>query len=158
MVNQGPRSIGVSEALGFERKDNFVIERTLERECGALPADLRGFGGGGELKICMNQVYSEAALVVSDARNRAQESIAGLEALIKRLPPSSTPKVLVYISEGMVLESRARPALVARAARSRGARDGLRASPDAVRRSTPPVRGRTRPIWPTVRPKKTASR
>jgi VWFA-related protein len=104
MVNQGPRSIGVSEALAFERKDNFVIERTLERECGALPADLRGFGGGGELKICMNQVYSEAALVVSDARNRAQESIVGLEALIKRLPPSSTPKVLVYISEGMVLD------------------------------------------------------
>jgi VWFA-related protein len=104
MPNQGPRAIGVSEALGFERDDKFVMERVLERECGAMPADLRGFGGGGELKICMDQVHSEAKLVASDARNRAQESIVGLEALIKRLPPSSTPKVLVYISEGMVLD------------------------------------------------------
>jgi VWFA-related protein len=105
LPNQGPRSIGISEALAFERDDRYVMERTLERECGALPTEFRGAGGGpGELKICMDQVHSEAMLVASDARNRAQESIVGLEALIKRLPPSSTPKVLVYISEGMVLD------------------------------------------------------
>jgi VWFA-related protein len=104
LTNHGPRALGVSEALAFERDDNFVMERVIERECGAMPNDLRGFAGGGELKICMDQVHSEATLVASDARNRAQESIIGLEALIKRLPPSATPKVLVYISEGMVLD------------------------------------------------------
>ncbi len=104
LPNQGPRAIGVSEALAFERDDNFTMDRVIERECGALPTEMRGFAGGGELKVCMNQVYSEASLVASDARNRAQESVIGLEALIKRLPPSSTPKVLVYISEGMVLD------------------------------------------------------
>jgi VWFA-related protein len=104
LPNQGPRSIGISDALAFERDDQFAMDRVIERECGALPTELRGFAGGGELKICMDQVHSEAKLVASDARNRAQESIIGLEALIKRLPPSSTPKVLVYISEGMVLD------------------------------------------------------
>ena len=77
------------------------MDRVIERECGALPAEART---GGEFKICLDQVHSEAQLVASDARNRAQESVIGLEALIKRLPPSSTPKVLVYISEGMVLD------------------------------------------------------
>jgi hypothetical protein len=52
----------------------------------------------------VSQVTSEASLVASDARDRARNSIIGLEALINRLPPSATPKILVFISEGLVLD------------------------------------------------------
>ena len=104
LAAHGRRALGISDALGFERDDNFLMERVIERECGGLPPDLRGFAGGGELKICMDEVHSEATLMASDARNRAQESVQGLQALLERLPPSTTPKILIYISEGMVLD------------------------------------------------------
>jgi VWFA-related protein len=99
----GRHALGISDALSYERNDTFQIERVIERECGVVPPDPRG-GVAGELKLCMDEVHSEAMLTASDARNRAQESVNGLQALLERLPPSATPKILIYISEGFVLD------------------------------------------------------
>ena len=52
--------------------------------------------------ICYSQVKSEAEQIAVDARQKARDSIAGLRALLERLPPSSTPKILVFVSEGLV--------------------------------------------------------
>jgi VWFA-related protein len=98
----GLRNIGVSDALAFERKDTAAMDRINERECG-LPASAGQRGAGSsEVVICYSQVLSEAQQIAADARQKARDSIAGLRALLERLPPSSTPKVLVFVSEGLV--------------------------------------------------------
>ncbi len=98
----GVRNVGVADALAFERKDALAIQRINERECGLpAPAGQRG-GGSSEVLTCYSQVKSEAEQIAADARQKARDSIAGLRALIERLPPSSTPKILVFVSEGLV--------------------------------------------------------
>jgi VWFA-related protein len=61
LAAHGRRALGISDALGFERDDTFLMERVIERECGAPPPDPRG-GVAGELKLCMDEVHSEAML------------------------------------------------------------------------------------------------
>ncbi len=98
----GLRNVGIADALAFERKDQLAIDRINERECG-LPAtaDQRG-GGNSEVVVCYSQVKSEADQIAADARQKARDAIAGLRALLERMPPSSVPKILVFISEGLV--------------------------------------------------------
>jgi VWFA-related protein len=103
----GLRNVGIADALSFERKDAFAMERIYERECGLpVSAGQRG-AGASEVVVCYNQVKSEAEQIAADARQKARDSIAGLRALLERLPPSSTPKILVFISEGLVTANEA---------------------------------------------------
>jgi VWFA-related protein len=102
----GLRNVGVADALAFERKDAFAIARISERECGVPSSDQRS-GGNSEVVVCYSQVKSEAEQIAAEVRQRARESINGLRALLERLPPSSTPKILVYISEGLVTANEA---------------------------------------------------
>ena len=102
----GLRNVGVADALAFERKDKFATERIYERECGVPSSDTRS-GGNSEVVVCMSQVKSEADQIAAEVRQRARESINGLRALLERLPPSTTPKILVYISEGLVTANEA---------------------------------------------------
>jgi VWFA-related protein len=98
----GVRNVGIADALSFERKDAFAMGRIYERECG-LPSSAGQRGAGAsEVVGCYSQMKSEAEQIAADARQKARDSIAGLKALLDRLPPSSTPKVLVFISEGLV--------------------------------------------------------
>jgi len=98
----GTRNIGIADALAFERRDDVGMSNALERECGTVADSGRG-GGVSDVLLCRNEVRAEAGLVAADARERARQSISGLQALIEGLAPSQTPKILVYISEGMVL-------------------------------------------------------
>ena len=98
----GTRNIGVTDALAFERKDDAGMNAAVQRECGVANGG-RG-AGGSDFLICQNDVRSEANLVAADVRARARTSIAGLRALIDGLPASQTPKMLVFISEGLVIE------------------------------------------------------
>jgi VWFA-related protein len=98
----GLQNVGIADALAFERRDQLAIERINERECG-LPATAEQRGSGNsEVVLCYSQVKSEADQIAADARQKARDSIAGLRALLERLPPSSVPKILVFISEGLV--------------------------------------------------------
>lgn len=99
----GTRNIGIADALAFERRDQRVMDAAFERECGNVTDGGRG-GGASDVLICRNEVRSEAGLVAADARQRASESIHGLRALIAGFPPSQTPKILVYISERLVID------------------------------------------------------
>ena len=98
----GVRNLGVADALAFERKDAVAIQRINERECGIPATAEQRSGGNSEVVICYSQVKSEAEQIAVDARQKARDSIAGLRALLERLPPSSTPKILVFVSEGLV--------------------------------------------------------
>ena len=60
--------------------------------------------GSSEVMICQNEVKSEALHVAADARMRARQSIRGLRRLLEGFPPSQTPKILAYISEGLVTQ------------------------------------------------------
>jgi VWFA-related protein len=98
----GLRNVGVADALAFERKDELAIDRINERECGVPASPGQRGAGNSDVVVCYSQVKSEAEQIAVDARQKARESIAGLRALLERIPPSSTPKMLVYISEGLV--------------------------------------------------------
>jgi VWFA-related protein len=101
----GTRNIGVADALAFERKDQFVMDTVVERECG-IAAGGRG-AGASDMLICKNEVRAEANLVAADVRNRARTSIDSLRVLIDSLPARQTPTMLVLISEGLVIEREA---------------------------------------------------
>ena len=102
-ANPGPgnRNIGVAEALGFERGNRIVMETAYDRECGSTPG--RG-GGGSEYLLCTKLVREEASIVAAYARERAQNTIAGLRAILERFGSGDTPKTVVLISEGLVID------------------------------------------------------
>lgn len=101
----GVRGLGITDALAFERKDALGMQNAIERECGNASVGEGGRGGGqSEVMVCVSQVRSEANAIAEDARERARNSIRGLRALIDSLPPSQTPKIMVLISEGLVVD------------------------------------------------------
>lgn len=102
-ANPGPgnKNIGVAEALGFERRNPIVTEAAYYRECGSAPG--RG-GGGAEYLLCVQLVREEANIVAAYARERAQNTLAGLRTILERLGSGDTPKTVVLISEGLVID------------------------------------------------------
>jgi VWFA-related protein len=95
-------NLGIADALTFERKSDAAMDLIYDRECGT--SNSGGRGAQSDLLICRNAVKSEAGVVASDARQRARNTIQGLRTLLDTLPPSQTPKMLVLISEGLVVE------------------------------------------------------
>jgi VWFA-related protein len=102
-ANPGPggKNIGIAEAVGFERGNRIAMENAYERECGAAPG--RG-GGGSEHLLCTRLVREEAGIVAAYARERAQNTLAGLRTILERFGASDTPKTIVLISEGLVID------------------------------------------------------
>ena len=101
----GVKGLGITDALAFERKDALGMQNVVERECGNASVGDGGRGGGqSDVMVCVSQVRSEAGAIAEDARERARNSIRGLRALIESLPPSQTPKMMVLISEGLVID------------------------------------------------------
>ena len=101
----GVRGLGVADAMAFERKDELGMQNVTERECGTANVGAGGRGGGqSEVMVCVSDVRAEALAIAQDARERARNSIRGLRTLIDSLPPSQTPKMLVLISEGLLID------------------------------------------------------
>jgi VWFA-related protein len=105
VASLGEHNLGISDAMVFERKNDLAMSAVYERECGSPSTGTGGRGGGqSDVLVCMNAVRSEATVIAADARERARHSIRGLKALLDGLPPSQTPKMLVLISEGLVVD------------------------------------------------------
>ena len=105
LASFGIRNLGITDAMAFERKDDLEMQNIVDRECGSAPAGVGGRGGGqSDVLICTNEVRSEAIAIAQDARERARNSIRGLKTLVDSLPPSQTPKMVVLISEGLVID------------------------------------------------------
>ena len=79
-----------------------------------------------ERDLCLRTIVSESQGIYSTAVERTQTAFSTLRQIVDRLSRTSTPKTIVYISEGVVLE---RPDLV----RDRVARHGAR---DTTQRGT----------------------
>src|SRR3954447_10505229 len=86
----GPRRVGVSEALAFERNDETTIQSVVDRECSAYPtAAIR--------ESCQQQLAGEADQVLSFSRERTRNSLIALRYLFERVASSETPKTIVFL-------------------------------------------------------------
>src|SRR4029079_14927438 len=104
-AQQGIKNIGVADALSFERGNDFAMEQVLLRECGQIPPD---GPGASETMMCRNMVTEEASIVSTYAHERARNTMNGLIGILQRLRSSETPKTLVLVSEGMVIDKHRR--------------------------------------------------
>lgn len=102
---RGTMNIGIADALAFETNNTFAIEEVMRREC----TDVAGRGGGNsEVMICQKMVREEASVVSNYAHERARNTMNGLRAILERLGSSETPKTLVLVSEGLVVDNERR--------------------------------------------------
>jgi len=101
----GAKYVGISEAVAIERGNSFAMENVTQRECGGSVQNVRDAGGNSELAICARMVQDEAATVATYAHQRARDTVSGLAALLERLGTSETPKTIVLISEGLVVDN-----------------------------------------------------
>jgi VWFA-related protein len=101
---RGPKGIGIAEALAFEKNNSIMMDQALDRECGQVS----GRGGLSDVMVCRRMVAEEAAIVSSYAHERARNAINGLRAILERLGSSETPKTLLLVSEGLVVDNERR--------------------------------------------------
>lgn len=85
----------VSVAEAFESNHNpIVLDEVVARECAGLT--------GGDLKVCVAAVETEASQVVFDERNRIAGFNTGLRGILAALRAIDAPKLVILFSEGFV--------------------------------------------------------
>jgi len=89
--------IGVSEAIAIVQGDRTALNVVTLRECASAPS-------AEERDLCLRTVMSESQGIYSTVVERAQTAFSTLRQIVDRLARTSTPKTIVYISEGVVLE------------------------------------------------------
>ncbi|MGB2715523.1 MAG: VWA domain-containing protein [Vicinamibacterales bacterium] len=93
LATPGLQRVGVGEALRIDRGDQTALNTTADREC-----------AGTDRQVCVQELTAEAREVVSEARLRSKNALAGLRVLMERLSASQTPKTIVYLSEALVID------------------------------------------------------
>jgi VWFA-related protein len=89
--------IGISEAMAIVQGDRTALNVVTQRECANL-------SGPEERDLCLRQVMTDANGIYSGINERTQTAMTTLRSIVERLAQTSTPKIIVYISEGLVLE------------------------------------------------------
>ena len=100
-----PKYVGVAEAMEIERGNTVAVENVTQRECGGTVQDLRGASGNSELGVCVRMIQDEAATIATYTHQRTRDTLSGLAGILKRLGTSDTPKTIVLISEGLVIDN-----------------------------------------------------
>ena len=95
--NVGPHNIGVSEIFGLERNDQRIVENLIDREC-------PGFRSPEEVSACRAQLSGEARALSAEIRGRTADSLLGLRQLLQRFAAVPSPKSMVLISEGLLID------------------------------------------------------
>ena len=93
----GPRRVGLSEALALQGNDRTAVREIVARECGADPAPTL-------IESCLQRIQGEAAQILMSARDRSRNSLIALRGLFDRMDTGNTPKTIVLLSEGMLLD------------------------------------------------------
>lgn len=93
----GPKRVGITEALAMQRNDKMTIDEVITRECGADPAPL-------VIQSCLIQLMAEADQVINTSRFRTRNSVLALRGLFERMTAGNTPKTIVLISEGLMID------------------------------------------------------
>jgi VWFA-related protein len=94
----GPRRVGLSEALALQGNDRSVGREVVARECGTETATTL-------IDSCLQRIQGEAAQLLLSVRERSRNSLVVLRGLFDRMDTGNTPKTIVLISEGMLLDS-----------------------------------------------------
>jgi Flp pilus assembly protein TadD len=89
--------IGVSEAVAIQDGDRTALNALVQRECSTSQ-------GPEDLESCRTRVALEANGMASLVRERTQNSLAALRAVSERLAAIESPKTVIFVSEGLVLE------------------------------------------------------
>ena len=93
----GGRRVSLAEALAIDRDDPTTLSQVLDRECA-------GAASPGERQICRQELLDEAHSLTMDVKQRARNSIIGLQHVLDRLASNEAPKTMIYISEGLVID------------------------------------------------------
>ena len=89
--------IGVSEATAVQQGDPTQLTTIVERECASIRQP-------DEADICRSRVASDAGGIAALVRQRTQQTLGALRTLLDRLAQTQTPKTVVFVSEGLVIE------------------------------------------------------
>ena len=89
--------VGIAEALAFQRGDQMMINAVVDRECST---DLMSI----TREACLQQLTGEADLLIVAARDRTRNSMTALRYLFERLSASDSPKTIVFLSEGLLID------------------------------------------------------
>ncbi len=91
-------NLSVTEAMAiYMRADAQLALEVILRECGQVIA-------AAEAERCEREVEQDAAEVVSEVRQRTQDSVHGMRAVLKSLGSLEGPKSVILISEGLIFE------------------------------------------------------
>ena len=94
----GPRRVSLSEALALQGNDRTTARDVVARECGTETATTL-------VDSCLQRIQGEAAQLLLSARERSRSSLVVLRGLFDRMDTGNTPKTIVLLSEGMLLDS-----------------------------------------------------
>ncbi len=89
--------IGVAEATAAQQGDPNALNTIIERECGSIRQP-------EEAAFCRSRVASDVATIASLVHERTQNTLGSLRTLLERLAQTQVPKVVVFVSEGLILE------------------------------------------------------
>ena len=89
----GLARVGIGEALRIDRGDQTALNTTADREC-----------AGTDRQVCAQELMAEAREVVSEARLRSRNALAGLRVIMERLAANQTPKTVVFLSEALIID------------------------------------------------------
>lgn len=88
--------IGLSEAIEVQRGNEQAIVELTERECTGLTS--------GDLLQCRSKLLGQARTLYVDLKGRTRDTLLSLQHVMDRLARTNTPKTVVFISEGILIE------------------------------------------------------
>ena len=91
-------NLSVTEAMAiYMRADAQLAQEVILRECGQLIA-------ASDAERCEREVEQDAAELVNEVRQRTQDSVYGMRAVLKSLASLEGPKSVILVSEGLIFE------------------------------------------------------
>lgn len=90
--------IGLTEAIALQRGNRQVLTQILDRECTGLAA--------GDLQDCRATLEGQARRVYLSSQSRTRDTLISLRQVMDRLARTNTPKTVVLLSEGVLIDSR----------------------------------------------------
>jgi VWFA-related protein len=90
--------IGLSEAIALQRGNRQVLQEILDRECTGL--------AGGTLADCQSTLEARARTVYVNLQSRTRDTLLSLRRVMDRLSRTPTPKTVVLLSEGVLIDNR----------------------------------------------------
>ncbi len=90
--------IGLSEAIALQRGNQQTIQEILDRECTGMTAATVG--------DCRQKLEGQARTLYIDLKARTRDTLISLRQVMDRLARTPTPKTVVLLSEGILIDSR----------------------------------------------------